>query len=73
MAENELKPCPFCGGTNLKAGAFSVSADCYIRCECGANIELEVPWGKMNVKEHDEACRQALEKAWNRRAEGGRE
>jgi hypothetical protein len=64
----ELKPCPFCGGDKINMGAFSISPDCYISCECGAMIELEVAWGKkMNEKQHDKKCSKALVKAWNTR------
>ena len=64
----ELKPCPFCGGTHIKAGAFGISPDCYIMCEdCGASIEKMVAWGNMNPEEHDQKCWSVLVEAWNRR------
>ncbi len=70
----ELKPCPFCGGTNVKLGAFSISPDCYVICnDCGASIEKSVAWGNMNTKEHDQKCLSVLTEAWNRRAEDGRD
>ena len=64
----ELKPCPFCGGTNIKSGAYSIAPECYMLCEnCGCSIELAIPWDDMNEKQHDEKCWDALTKAWNRR------
>lgn len=68
MGKETLLPCPFCGNKNLHSGAFSFSEDCFISCDCGAMVELQIPWGDMTQDEHDDACRQALEKAWNRRA-----
>jgi len=70
----ELKPCPFCGSTNISMSAFSVSADCYISCECGAMIEEEVSWEGCNTKEeHDKKCFPVLLKAWNTRQEENNE
>ena len=68
MKEIELKPCPFCGGNNIKCGAFAIVTDCYVECtDCGAMFETEVPWGNMNEEEHDRACLEKLAKLWNRR------
>ena len=64
----ELKPCPFCGSTDIEAGAYSLSEDCYVMCcSCNAGIETLVPRNGMNIKEHDEACIKRLKKLWNRR------
>ena len=64
----DLKPCPFCGGTNLKTGAFCIDPGCYVECECGAQLYLEIAWEEgMTREEHDEACADALLAAWNRR------
>ena len=69
MEKIEFYECPFCGGTDLEFCAFSISPDCFVRCKgCNASIELEVPWNDMNEKEHDIACWEALQKAWNKRA-----
>ena len=62
---SELKPCPFCGGTNAY-----IASNCYgqhyARCpECGA-----VVWG--NDKE-DIRSKKEIVKLWNRRAEDGNE
>ena len=66
----QLKPCPFCGGSNIKMNAFGISADCYIICEdCGAMIEKTVPWGMMNQESHDRVCAIGLTEAWNKRVE----
>lgn len=66
----DLKPCPFCGGTNLKTGAFCIDPGCYVECECGAQLYLEIAWEEgMTREEHDEACADALLAAWNRRGD----
>ena len=55
---SELKPCPFCGSSNVAINApFGVA--CYVICrDCGAMTA----WG-----ESDEE----VNKAWNRRADNG--
>lgn len=64
-----FKPCPFCGGTELKAGTFAMDTQCHVDCECGAEIWLTVDRKEgMTVEEHDEACIDALLAAWNRQA-----
>ena len=60
----ELKPCPFCGGTD----AYIVS-NCYgqfcARCPgCGATV-----WGK---DDEDIRTESKIAKFWNRRAEDGK-
>ena len=56
--QNDLKPCPFCGSTDIEVYAFSFAPDCDVRCEsCGARISDEVPWRKFEtVKSHDKRC-----------------
>lgn len=67
---DELKPCPFCGGTNITMGAYSIAPECHIECECGARIELIVNFNaEMSVEEHDDLCAMELTKAWNQRAQ----
>ena len=67
---DELKPCPFCGGTNITMGAYSIAPECHIECECGAGIELIVNFdAEMSVEEHDDLCAMELAMAWNRRAQ----
>ena len=67
---DELKPCPFCGGTNITMGAYSIAPECHIECECGAGIELIVNFNaEMSVEEHDDLCAVELTKAWNQRAQ----
>lgn len=67
---DELKPCPFCGSTNITMGAYSIAPECHIECECGARIELTVNFDDgMSVKEHDDLCAVELAKAWNRRVQ----
>lgn len=68
----ELKPCPFCEGSNITIHASSISPDCYIICgDCGASIERDVSWGDMDEPGHDRACAAALVEAWNRRSGHG--
>lgn len=59
MTEKELKPCPFCGSTDLRAGMTRAGYD-YVACmNCFAEIRV------LHKGEHTAAT----EKAWNRRAE----
>lgn len=69
----ELKPCPFCGGIDIKMYAFDVAPDCSIVCQqCGATIRLEVRWKKReSIEKHDERCWMKLTKKWNRRQKEG--
>lgn len=65
---DKLLPCPFCDSEKISMGAYSISPDCYIRCEsCGCVIEKEVPWNGMNQEEHDRECAKFLIEAWNTR------
>ena len=67
---DKLKPCPFCGSTNITMGAYSIAPECHIECECGAGIELIVNFdAEMSVEEHDDLCAMELTKAWNQRAQ----
>lgn len=58
MGENILKPCPFCGGVDVKVHIPYSTDDCYMvqcyGCNCNTAIYMTV--------------NQAIE-AWNRRAE----
>lgn len=67
----ELKPCPFCGGKDIKVYASSIGPECHVMCNnCGATIELCVPWDvDMTEEDHDEECFTKLANAWNRRTE----
>ena len=69
VSELKVKPCPFCGSDDISFSAFSLSPDAYALCEhCNAGIEIQVGWGEMTEKEHDEVCNLELQKVWNRRA-----
>ncbi|WP_270788452.1 Lar family restriction alleviation protein [Enterococcus casseliflavus] len=69
MNELKVKPCPFCGSDDISFSAFSLSPDAYALCgHCNAGIEIQVGWGEMTEKEHDEKCNLELQKVWNRRA-----
>ncbi|MBS4016740.1 MAG: Lar family restriction alleviation protein [Dechloromonas sp.] len=53
----ELKPCPFCGGTNLETGDNWASGDGYVHCYgCGGHLGVE---GDYRLRE-EEAIRR-----WN--------
>lgn len=65
----ELKPCPFCGRTDISMHAYSISPECFIKCKCGARILLIVPWGDMDEDQHDKLCAEKLSEAWNWRVE----
>ncbi len=56
---NELKPCPFCGNKDVTMGSRgnSLGIDIYIRCECGAKIQICEEYGE-----------EELIKRWNSRA-----
>lgn len=64
-----LKPCPKCGSTDIRAGAFSISEDCYMECnECGYIIEDSVPWNDCHTQQdHDNKCFEKLKIQWNNR------
>lgn len=67
-----LKPCPFCGNTNLKFTTYEISPVCYLSCDdCGAEICLDVDWDDMDEEEHEEKCHEVLAAAWNRRNDNG--
>lgn len=65
----ELKPCPFCGNTDLLMGAYSIADECYISCACGITLTLSVPWNNMTEEEHDKCCVERLTENWNRRVD----
>ncbi len=50
--------CPNCGGENLHFYAFSICADCGVRCDdCDFEIESEVSWEDCSSEEeHDKKC-----------------
>ena len=71
----ELKPCPFCGSTDIKLYAFDIAPECSIECQkCGATIQSEVRWKeKESIVKHDERCLKKLTKKWNRRKKVARD
>lgn len=54
----ELKPCPFCGGTDIQMGTYEVMPDCEIMCrDCRCILSAEVSWRDengevMSLEEH---------------------
>lgn len=60
MSEIKLKPCPFCGNTEIKLwhSPFGVGGECK---KCGANSGHEV--------EFNGETKQDAAEAWNRRAD----
>lgn len=71
----ELKPCPFCGGTDIKMYAYSIAPECSVECQqCGARIDASVPWRRIDTEAlHDHKCWKKLAKKWNRRAQNDKE
>lgn len=64
MSKTELMPCPFCGGTHIRAQWMSFA--CYCECiDCYARGGVVKPHG---LKHQDEDKVKAIE-AWNTRAE----
>ena len=62
---NKLKPCPFCGSTDIDYGVYTgtMRGFDYVQCqECGA--EIHAAEGKEYLKE-------VIER-WNRRADNGK-
>lgn len=68
--ENDLKPCPFCGGEAYMAQNYLGQK--YVRCvECGAGV-----WGKDTddwsiSKMGEKRAEKAAADAWNRRVNDG--
>lgn len=67
----ELKPCPFCGGRDIKLRTYSASPYCEAICDyCGSNLCTEVSWEDesgegLSRSSHDERCREVLTELWN--------
>jgi len=64
MSEIKLKPCPFCGGSEL------LHADSGVWCknfECEASVDFGHFVG--GNEEESRICKETVAKAWNRRAE----
>lgn len=71
LSTDVLKPCPFCGGTNLALE--NTHTPCYwIECECGAEmhtrVDRSVPDRLYNRRAHHEKRKQLAIDAWNNRA-----
>ena len=63
MKENELKPCPFCGGEEIEVEHDTQGA---FWCYCPAC------WSRTGTYDQADGYTLAIE-AWNRRADDGRE
>lgn len=64
--ENDLKPCPFCGGEARTGYAINDYNRWGVECtKCGAVVEVATWLGVFDIEEN------AI-KAWNRRANNGR-
>jgi hypothetical protein len=67
----ELKPCPFCGGTKLRTMAWNICVDAHIECEkCGASsgyYNAEEKKGKTRPKDYEKRCVKLAVNAWNKR------
>lgn len=69
MPSPELKPCPFCGSSNVEANAYTDDWDaiCDVRCR---NCKALMSRTFYNSSDCHEVRKEAVA-AWNRRAEGG--
>lgn len=68
----KLKPCPFCGGTNIKMYGGICLTMGTIECEdCGAyfEVEIDIDTKKMTEDECTDKLCDELMKCWNRRVE----
>ena len=67
----ELKPCPFCGGSNLRiVGGDSITI---IHCRnCKAEMRRMASDGDEFFSEETDTTKKAAIEAWNRRAEDGK-
>jgi Lar family restriction alleviation protein len=68
---NELKPCPFCGGEAIiKATVKSCGFTIWCACKCGAQTEGFCPDTNKedDTMENIEKCKKRAIEAWNRRA-----
>lgn len=78
MMDEELKPCPFCGGkakvkaTKKEHIGFTIWCACE-SCECGARTVGFCPDTNRedDTLENIERCKKRAIKAWNRRASNG--
>lgn len=78
MMDEELKPCPFCGGkakvkaTKKEHIGFTIWCACE-SCECGARTVGFCPDTNRedNTLENIERCKKKAIKAWNRRTSNG--
>ena len=71
--QNELKPCPFCGGEaeiNIRKQCYGHGEyhdEYFVKCKsCGARSGFEVVY-YLSSKE----CEEAVTKKWNRRGDNG--
>lgn len=74
MSES-LKPCPFCGRkAKIKAVIKSYGFTIWCACECGAQTEGFCPDTSKegDTMENIEECKKRAIKAWNRRANDGK-
>lgn len=67
---DELKQCPICGKSDFYIGGFFSSPDLFLRCECGVEFTVYVPWKKNeSEKSHNKRGYKKLVEAWNTRTQ----
>lgn len=71
--QNELKPCPLCGGT-VKLAEISIEGDddCTVysaKIECGCGLSFERKWTEIKAKDGYIKLQEDIFTAWNRRKE----
>lgn len=61
----ELKPCPFCGSTNLEL-LNTWTAVYWVECKCGVEVTGRAYPDPDSLEDHELAAKSAIER-WNRR------
>lgn len=65
---DKLKPCPFCGGEDIKFYAFKIDPEVEIICNnCGAMFSKLICCIAETQEEHEQNAMKVLTELWNRR------
>lgn len=63
---SDLKPCPFCGSTNVKIYSWQDGGICVKCLECHCQTQAHSDYNTVEAKK--ESAYEIVVKAWNRRA-----